>query len=431
QFNPQFNCQYFPQLYLEHEDFLLSQTINNDQLKQWERERRKMAEKTILTAAKIISPAIASTYAEGHAWCVEITKESVYASLAMELEMNKAIDMLRNGDIEAASQALMVFNNKDSKIASIAANNLAVLYFLQGSTKYDEAVEFCEQSLNIDRYNPNALVNRGNIYFAKNDYEKAFQSYREALSNEATCVQALYNMGLVAKHEGRLDEALDYFYKACNIAFGDVQVLCQLASIYEMMGDNSQALELYGQASNLMPTDPSISAKLASIYESEGDKTQAFQCYYESYRYFPSNISIIEWFGAYYIETQFPEKAVAYFAKAAIMQPNEIRWQLMMASCERRAGNYQKALDLYKAVHRRFPENIECLKFLARICTDLGIPEAKDYKKSLIKAENLRQLRQQRATDSSHSQRKLINSAPNEPLPTSRKYCLNSIFNIF
>ncbi|VDO58076.1 unnamed protein product, partial [Onchocerca flexuosa] len=98
-----------------------------------------------------------------------------------------------------------------------------------------------------------------------------------------------------------------------------------------------------------------------------------------SYRYFPSNISTIEWLGAYYIDAQYPEKAATYFEKASIMEPNEIKWQLMMASCLRRSGNYQKAFELYQQIHGRFPENIECLKFLVRICTDLGIPEAKEY----------------------------------------------------
>ncbi|KIH44805.1 tetratricopeptide repeat protein [Ancylostoma duodenale] len=64
--------------------------------------------------------------------------------------------------------------------------------------------------------------------------------------------------------------------------------------------------------------------------------------------------------GAYYIDAQFSEKAVNYFEKASIMQPNEIKWQLMMASSHRRAGNYQKALELYRNIHKKFPANIEC-----------------------------------------------------------------------
>jgi len=43
-------------------------------------------------------------------------------------------------------------------------------------------------------------------------------------------------------------------------------------------------------------------------------------CLFQSYRYFPSNISVIEWLGAYYIDTQFCEKAIQYFERATLIQ---------------------------------------------------------------------------------------------------------------
>lgn len=71
-------------------------------------------------------------FSEGYAWCVETIKQSVYASLAIELEMNKAVDMLKQGDIENAVEALLSFHNKESKVASAAANNLAIVNIMAG-----------------------------------------------------------------------------------------------------------------------------------------------------------------------------------------------------------------------------------------------------------------------------------------------------------
>ncbi|CAG9538646.1 unnamed protein product [Cercopithifilaria johnstoni] len=382
----------------DQQDFLIS----NDSLKQWERQRRNIAEKTIFIAAKIISSVIASTVSEGYKWCVDAIRQSVYAPLAMDIEMNKVVVLLKQGDLTNATQLLMSFNNKeDNKVASAAANNLAVLNLLQGASKLEEAIQYSEQALSVDRYNANALVNRGNIFFVLGDLDKAAQYYKEALSNEASCLQALYNLGYVQRLQGKLEGALECFYKLHNILLNNVQVLCQLASIYEQLGDKAQAIELYSQANSLAPTDSAILSKLANIYDSEGDRSQAFQCHYDSYRYFPSNISTIEWLGAYYIDAQYPEKAATYFEKASMIEPNEIKWQLMMASCLRRSGYYQKAFELYQKIHEKFPENIDCLKFLIRICTDLGMPEAKEYMEKLSKTEKVRQLRMQREIDSS------------------------------
>lgn len=69
---------------------------------------------------------------------------------------------------------------------------------------------------------------------------------------------------------------------------------------------------------------------------------------------------VLDWLGSYFIEHQVAEKALGYFERAALMQPNEVKWQLMSASCHRRSGNYHQALQAYKDIHARFPDNIEC-----------------------------------------------------------------------
>lgn len=69
---------------------------------------------------------------------------------------------------------------------------------------------------------------------------------------------------------------------------------------------------------------------------------------------------MLDWLGAYFVGLQVPEKAVAYYERASLMQPNEPKWKLLIGSCHRRSGNYQLALKTYKDIHNIFPENIEC-----------------------------------------------------------------------
>lgn len=67
----------------------------------------------------------------------------------------------------------------------------------------------------------------------------------------------------------------------------------------------------------------------------------------------------------------------------------------MVASCYRKSGNYAAALDKYKSIHFKFPDNTECLKFLVRICTDLGYTqEAQEYANLLKKAEKMKEVQQ-------------------------------------
>ncbi|KAG9349713.1 hypothetical protein JZ751_028161 [Albula glossodonta] len=373
---------------------LVIEAIKNDQLHQMEREKKAMAEKFIMTAAKLIAPVIETSFAAGFDWCVEMVKTSQYVELANDLEINKAITYLRQRDFNQAVETLKMFEKKDSRVKSAAATNLSFLYFLEKD--FDQADRYADLAMVADRYNPAALTNKGNTVFVRHDYEKAAEFYKESLRNDSSCTEALYNLGLTYKKLGRLEEALDCFLKLHAILRNSAQVMYQLASLYEMMEDTNQAIEWLMQLISVTPTDPQALAKLGELYDSEGDKSQAFQYYYESYRYFPSNMDVIEWLGAYYIDTQFCEKAIQYFERAALIQPTQVKWQLMVASCYRRSGNYQKALETYKNIHRKFPESIECLRFLVRLCSDMGLKEVQDYATKLKKVEKMKEKREQR-----------------------------------
>ncbi|KAF4787655.1 Intraflagellar transport protein 88 like protein [Turdus rufiventris] len=286
---------------------LLIEAIKNDSLSQIERERKSLAEEYIMTAAKLIAPAIETSFAVGYDWCVDAVKASHYVELANDLEINKATTYLRQQN------------------------------FNQGN-ELEQATNYADLAVSSDRYNPAALTNKGNTVFASGDCEKAAEFYREALRNDSFCTEALYNLGLAYKKLNRIDEALDCFLK-----------------LHAILPNSAQ-----------------------------------------SYRYFPSNIEVIEWLGAYYIDTQFCEKAIEYFERAALILPTQVKWQLMVASCYRRSGNYQKALEKYKVIHRKFPENVECLRFLVRLCTDMGLKEVQEYIAKLKKAEKLKEIREQR-----------------------------------
>lgn len=60
---------------------------------------------------------------------------------------------------------------------------------------YDQADRYADLAMNADRYNPAALINKGNTVFIKQDYEKAAEFYKEALKNDSSCTEGLYNLG--------------------------------------------------------------------------------------------------------------------------------------------------------------------------------------------------------------------------------------------
>ena len=64
----------------------------------------------------------------------------------------------------------------------------------------------------------------------------------------------------------------------------------------------------------------------------------------------------------------------------------------MVAACYRRSGNYQTALGYYIRTHNKFPENIECLKLLVKICNELKSPQVEEFREKLRKIEKAREV---------------------------------------
>lgn len=89
-------------------------------------------------------------------------------------------------------------------------------------------------------------------------------------------------------------------------------------------------------------------AKLGSLYNKQKDEPQAFYFFEMSYRYYPVNMDVISWLGAWYVKSNVFEKAISFFERAAQIEPDEVKWQLMIASCHRRSGHDKKALSTYQ-----------------------------------------------------------------------------------
>ena len=68
------------------------------------------------------------------------------------------------------------------------------------------------------------------------------------------------------------------------------------------------------------------------------------QCTQESHRVFPVNMDVLSWLGAYHVKNEVYEKSIPYFDLASRIQPQEVKWALMVASCYRRIGALPQAL---------------------------------------------------------------------------------------
>ncbi|KAE9353761.1 Intraflagellar transport protein 88 [Phytophthora rubi] len=358
-------------------------SLKTDGLKAEIRARRKKAMEYILVAAKLCAPALdKKDWLAGFTWVIDALKQETHESLVSEMEICKAHWFLKEKEFGKAIEVLKAFEKKDPAHKAMAATNLSYLYFVEGDTA--QADKYASLAVRHQRYNAKALVNKGNCLYVKNECERAKELFLEAIGVEADCIEAIYNLGLVNIKMGVLNEALQAFEKLHSIVPTNTEVLYQIANLHDMMSNYRQAakwfnilLSCFGgsdkrdrNAKNV--ADPGVLARLGQIFNKDDDETQAFHYHLESYRYFPINLDVISWLGVWYVKSELYEKAIQFFERASQIQPNEVKWRLMVTSCYRRMGAYQKAVVLYEQIHQDYPENLECLRYLVAICKDLG-----------------------------------------------------------
>ena len=56
-------------------------------------------------------------------------------------------------------------------------------------------------------------------------------------------------------------------------------------------------------------------------------------------------------------------------------------------------------MQCYKQIHLKFPESVDCLKFLVKLCSDLGLKESQEYSLKLRKAEKMLEAKKQVSED--------------------------------
>lgn len=359
-------------------------TPAKDSLKEELSERQKQASRFITIAAKLIAPTLdPKNWVAGFDWVIEALRHE-HDLVASELLITKALTYLRNKQFEKAVEVLKSFEKKDTALKAKAATNLSFLYFLEGDIA--QADKYANLAVRHDRYNAKALVNKGNCLNMQSEKEKAKELYLEAIGVEADCIEAIYNLGLVNKELGNLSESLQAFEKLHTIIPSSPEVIYQIANLHDLMGHYRAASKYFNYLISKVPSDPGALARLGQIFAKDDDETQAFHYHHEAFRYYPVDLDVISWLGVWYVKSELYEKASEFFQRASEIQPLEAKWRLMQASCARRMGAYQKAMDLYESINKKFPDNIECLRYLCALSKDLGRDHSK-YEAKLLQLE--------------------------------------------
>jgi intraflagellar transport protein 88 len=315
-------------------------------------KRRDYHNEKILQAARLIAPAIedSENWIDGYNWVMEQVKHENEA-VASKLEIDLAMMYMKKGKFEEAIDVLKGFEKKDTILKAMAAINLSFIYFLEGD--YMQAEKHADLAIKSDRYNAKGLVNKGNCFYMAQEYGKAKELYLEAVGVEADCLEAIFNLGLVNLKLESYQEAHGAFDKLNTILPSAPEALYNIGAIYEKSEEKAnleQAAKAFELLQSKLSNEPNLCSKIAMIYDRLQDDNTSCHWQTESFRKSPVNLAVISWLGVWYVKREMYEQAIEYFNSASIVQPSEVKWKLMIASCYRRLGDLHRSLDIYQQV---------------------------------------------------------------------------------
>ena len=270
------------------EEILMGEANTSQNLEQEQDARSKEANHFLLTAARLIAPMLdKDDWTAGYEW-VRNTLGDRHEEIATEMKLEQATQQLKRKDFGTATKMFKSLQKKGKRVKAVTATNLSFVRFLEG--KYDQAAEYADVALSSDRYNAQALVNKGNCFFVNGDIDPAKDLYLEAIGVQADCVQAIFNLGLANAQLGLAEEAIQAFEKVHRITPNNPQILHQIADIYELQGRTDDALKWFNVLAVRAPGDARNLARIGEICAESKDEAQGLHYQLESFRQYPMDL---------------------------------------------------------------------------------------------------------------------------------------------
>jgi len=156
-------------------------------------------------------------------------------------------------------------------------------FFLDG--KYETALTMYEEFL---AKNPGAyqvLLNIGDCYREKGEYDKAVEKYNQLIAQSAGDVtmgknlnaKGLAAIGLCFMKQGKLAESQDYFKRSIEMAPQDENLPYNVAEIYFSNQNTDEAIRYFEMAIQIKPDWPDPYYRVALAYLNKGDNPKAIE----------------------------------------------------------------------------------------------------------------------------------------------------------
>jgi tetratricopeptide (TPR) repeat protein len=237
---------------------------------------------------------------------------TLYAKLAeiytKRIERGEATDLEQEQQqsIDAYHQAIDRYRVLNKKSALANTLNKFGIFLDKNISRYKEAINFHQQSLEIQREigdkcgEADSLGNLGNAYDSLGEYQRAIDFYQQSLEIQREigdkCGEAssLNNLGNVCRKLGEYQRAIDFHQQSLEIKreigdrSGEAASLGNLGNAYDLLGEYQRAIDFYQQSLEIQreigdrQDEATSLGNLGSTYRALGEYQRAINFYQQS-----------------------------------------------------------------------------------------------------------------------------------------------------
>jgi len=199
-----------------------------------------------------------------------------------------------------------------------------------------------------------AYYNCGDIYYKKEEYDKAVSSFSKAIGRDSKYVWAYIYRGISYDKQKNYENAISDYSKAIELDPKETIAYKNLGLTYDHMGEYAKAIYNYTKMIDINPKD-----EVAFYYR-----------------------------GASYDDSGKYELAIKDFTKAIKLNPNDVFNYHYRGISYEHSGEYEKAISDYRDAIKINPDYIEAYENLSDVYKKLG--KRKEAEEFRAKAEKLK-----------------------------------------
>lgn len=132
-----------------------------------------------------------------------------------------------------------------------------------------------DKSIQLDKSNVEALVNRGAIYYKQGELTQAKKDFNAALVVRPSQIEALNNLGLIAIHENKLDDAVTLFDRILNLNPANALALNNKGYAFIKQGKLDEAAKLIDRSLDIEPRNGYALRNMGIYYQKSGQPDKA------------------------------------------------------------------------------------------------------------------------------------------------------------